>query len=132
MENGEPFVIWDGILMMLELSVDNWDMLMSFLLAQSLIFCMLVGMDAFGKLMLTVLEMKEDLENVSLHNRGETQLDAVIAWMLLCSAIVSNILLLYILLPIFCGVYTHCYIYFPYYTFFFPMQQQEENHSQLK
>ena len=92
MENGEPFVIWDGTSMMLELSVDNWDMLMSFLLAQSLIFCMLVGVDASGKLMLTVLEMKEDLENASLHKIGETLLDVVITWMLLCSAIVSNTL----------------------------------------
>ena len=92
MENGEPFVIWDGTLMMLELSVDNWDMLMSFLLVQSLIFCMLVGVDASGKLMSTVLEMKEDLENVSLHKRGETLLDVVTTWMLLCSATVSNTL----------------------------------------
>ena len=92
MENGEPFVIWDGTLMMLELSVDNWDMLMSFLLVQSLIFCMLVEVDASGKLMWTVLEMKEDLENVSLHKHGETLLDVVTTWMLLCSATVSNTL----------------------------------------
>ena len=92
MENGELFVIWDGTLMMLELSVDNWDMLMSFLLVQSLIFCMLVGMDVSGKLMLTVLETKEDLENASLQKLGEILLDVVITWMLLCSATVSNIL----------------------------------------
>ena len=92
MENGEPFVIWDGTLMMLELSVDNWDMLMSFLLVQCLIFCMLVGVDASGKLMLTVQETKEDLENASLQKVGEILLDVVTTWMLLCSAIVSNIL----------------------------------------
>ena len=92
MENGEPFVIWDGTLMMLELSVDNWDMLMSFLLVQSLIFCMLVGVDASGKLMLTVLETKEDLENASLQKVGEILLNVVTTWMLLCSATVSNIL----------------------------------------
>ena len=41
MENGEPFVTWGGILMMLELSVDNWVILTSFLWAQLLIFCIM-------------------------------------------------------------------------------------------
>ena len=128
MENGEPFVIWDGILMMLELSVDNWDMLMSFLLAQSLIFCMLVGVDVSGKPMLTVLEMREDLENASLHRLGETQLDVVITWMLLCSAIVSNVLLLYMFTN---NNYTVMFTYTIAYIFF-SIQQQVENHFQLK